>query len=329
MHIDVIILCSGDGEYFAETLKSVVNQTVLPNRIYVVDNACPHDKYRNIAIAADSPLIAYVKFEERYSMTANWERCLEIGDSPYFICLHDDDLWDPPVLEEATATLTLDSSITAYLLAHASFHAGQDEYERVAAVRKRESDFAFIGNLEEPLRSFVLSTSNLGHMCALVCRRRAIGYPIQNTYMPDQGFLANHAAYGKIRIGTKVNVHIRLHPKSVTTSYSGDSRSSVELLAHIRHILIFLVENRNLRAEELAAISNDVPPAYLFRVLQACHSWPLRPALLSFGKSLLTAKPFRHRKPFDVRHYFKPWLWILFSIVADLRYFTKERRLPN
>lgn len=331
MELDVLILCSGEGRYFPATLDSVLRQTEIPAAIYVLDNACPHDSYRVMAAAASSPLVRYQRFPERKRLTANWQRCLDVGSSPFFVCLHDDDLWDEDVIARVSAGFARRPETTAYLLGHSPFHDGQPDVDQQAKMVRREEDLTFVGGLDEPLRSFVLSTANLGHMCALFCRRSAIGYPIQNTYMPDQGFLANHTAYGSICVDPKVGVHIREHAQSATSSYQGNSRSSVELITQIRNILLFQIENRGFQAKQLAGIADHVPRAYLYRILQACHSWPLRKPLLNFGRDLLMFRPFRGREgsKAEVRNFLGVTGWVMASLLADLAYFQREKALPN
>jgi glycosyltransferase involved in cell wall biosynthesis len=326
MTLDVIILCSGDGRFFSETLTSVLKQTILPTTIYVVDNGCSHTIYENLCQKEANPIIKYIKFENRLQMTANWQRCLEIGSSTHFICLHDDDLWDKDVIYRAKNIYLCDNDITACLLGHSFFDRNETDQSTKNRAHTRETAFAVLNEIEEPLRSYVLATSNLGHMSALFCKRRSFGYPIHNSYMPDQGFLANHAAYGKIAIDPHVSIHIRLHDHSITSSFKGNSRGSIEMIMQIRNLTLFLIENKYLSPKCFADITGKIPKTSTLRILQACHSWPLRRSLLLFGKNLLKNKPFKHstNEKFYIRQLFGTCIWIVSSMIADIYYSFRE-----
>ena len=89
--ITIAIPCYNRIEYFNEAIQGALNQTV-PCRILVVDNASPTDDYERACTALEDPRIRYVRNETNVGMFGNWNRCIELSDTPYIHILGDDDV---------------------------------------------------------------------------------------------------------------------------------------------------------------------------------------------------------------------------------------------
>ncbi|OYU44408.1 MAG: hypothetical protein CFE44_13115 [Burkholderiales bacterium PBB4] len=89
--ITIAIPCYNRIEYFHDAIKGALNQTV-PCRVLVVDNASPTDDYERACGALANPRIRYVRNEANIGMFGNWNRCIELSETPYVHILGDDDL---------------------------------------------------------------------------------------------------------------------------------------------------------------------------------------------------------------------------------------------
>lgn len=88
-------------EFFKETLDSLAAQTNKNFKVYIGNDAAPHDpapllkKYHNLDIA-------YQKFETnlgKISLSKQWERCIDmLNDEDWIMILGDDDVLDPKVV---------------------------------------------------------------------------------------------------------------------------------------------------------------------------------------------------------------------------------------
>ena len=102
--ITIAIPCYNRIEYFHEAIEGALNQTV-PCRILVVDNASPSDDYERACSALADPRIRYVRNEKNLGMFGNWNRCVELAETPFVHILGDDDIVSVRYVEVFMAAL--------------------------------------------------------------------------------------------------------------------------------------------------------------------------------------------------------------------------------
>ena len=326
--VDVLIPCAGNAEYFEEAIDSALKQNYKKLEIYVIDNASDHNKYKYIAEGKYLPNIHYIRFNKRLSMTENWQRCLTVGDSEYIAFLHDDDVWLPNYVANCMSRFTVGDSAEICLTGHLYF-SGNIEEINLKSVKTLRNKINIINSYTEPLRSFIISTSNSGHMSALLFRRTPLGFPINSRWIPDQEYLAAYIGYNNLLINSEILVYIRLSNSNITASVSKKGFISLETINHLRRTTEFYIRNKNLTPQSLIdeyINSDNFDKEYYFRLLQACFSWPLRITLINFGTKLIKMNK-GNTKTLRKNHLvlkFNILVWIAASLAADLKYFLKD-----
>lgn len=324
MNVDVIIPCGGSGTYIEPTLCSLLGQTKRPGSIYVMDNACTHTAYQDVAKKYEQAGVTYIRFPKRLQMTENWQRCMNTGTAPFFLMLSDDDV----LLEDALETIHLgvmsDKNTSCVLLPHADFGDDPDHFSRGIAVC--QETFRTLSRLPDKQRQFLVATSNVGHMSGMGCRRMPLSFPQESKWNFDQAFLFNHLAYGQVVLASSSGAGIRRHATQGTARFGVNTRMSIEAVAHLRRCLLFFLENRGLTPADFEVILSLAGQGYLFRIVHGCFSWPLRKRLVEFGRGLLAIPEVRKQ----VVHY-NVWLgrlpwpcWLAATLGVDLRYYTQE-----
>jgi glycosyltransferase involved in cell wall biosynthesis len=87
------------SEYFDQALSSVLNQTVLPDRIIVVDDASSHTGFRDRVARLKNPLVTYYRNEVNLNLGGNFNQCIKHCTTDFLTILHDDDLLHPQFVE--------------------------------------------------------------------------------------------------------------------------------------------------------------------------------------------------------------------------------------
>lgn len=324
MNVDVIIPCGGSGAYIEPTLRSVLSQTKKPGSICVMDNACTHATYRDIAQSYEQAGVSYVRFPERLQMTENWQRCMNTGKSDFFLMLSDDDVLLEDALETIAAHITDDENTTCAMLPHADFVEMNHQFLQAIGVCR--ATHAKLTGLPDKQRQFFLATSNAGHMSGMACRRMPLSFPQESKWNFDQAFLFNHLAYGRVVLASRSGAAVRRHSSQGTTQFGVNTRMSFEAVAHLRRCLLFFIENRALAPHDLEALLSLSGRGYLFRIVHGCFSWPLRKPLIEFGRGLL-AIPEARKQIVDYNAWLGklPWpCWPAATLGVDLRYYAKE-----
>jgi glycosyltransferase involved in cell wall biosynthesis len=102
--VDVAIPTYGSADYLAEAIESVIGQRHEAWRLRIFDNG-PGGGPAATAMAPylSDPRVECITTGTVLPQTENWNRCIQAGDAPYVAMLHDDDYWDPDVLERRVA----------------------------------------------------------------------------------------------------------------------------------------------------------------------------------------------------------------------------------
>jgi glycosyltransferase involved in cell wall biosynthesis len=94
--ITALILYYNDKDYISEAINSVLNQTVLPERIIVVDNGSTDS---GLNFIASNTLIQIIRLEKNYPLGYARNSGLEIIKTPFVAFLDSDDVWERHKLE--------------------------------------------------------------------------------------------------------------------------------------------------------------------------------------------------------------------------------------
>jgi len=102
--VTVAIPTYNRSEMLRRTLQSVIAQTFTNFEVIVSDNASTDDTEAVVASFGDSR-VRCLRLDENIGMLGNLTRCLHLGDAPYVMVLHSDDLIRPGLLAAAVDVL--------------------------------------------------------------------------------------------------------------------------------------------------------------------------------------------------------------------------------
>ena len=278
--IDVLIPCAGIAKYFEESLLSVVKQSHQAVIIYVIDNGCLHNSYRDIANKIDASNVIYIRFEERLPMALNWQRCLTVGFSPVCAFLHDDDIWPLDYLETSLALLKL-NTINAVLTRKSHFKDSLAPHDLQEAI-----DYQQLREAGRFVHDAVLLTSCACHMSALIFARGYAAFSLTHHAVVDQLFCDHFVIQGNLAENQKVTVLIREHTNSETAS-TPQARFACEIQDRILDNLIFLSRSSDIAQDKIKSFLSFKDCACFSQFAQACYARPVPKPFRPFRRELL------------------------------------------
>ncbi|MCG3176576.1 MAG: hypothetical protein MOGMAGMI_01534 [Candidatus Omnitrophica bacterium] len=89
--ITIALTAYNRDRYFAQALRCAVRQTVRC-AVKVVDDASDHDRFERAVEALGDPRVSYHRNPRNLGIIPNWNRCIELCETPWLSILHDDDL---------------------------------------------------------------------------------------------------------------------------------------------------------------------------------------------------------------------------------------------
>ncbi len=110
-NVTVIIPCYNDGQYIIEALQSIYNQTLLPEKIIVVDDGS-EAATKKILVTINHPLVKIV-YQENKGVSAARNRAVSLAETDYIANLDADDYYVPTFIEKAVTVLNQDDEIMA------------------------------------------------------------------------------------------------------------------------------------------------------------------------------------------------------------------------
>lgn len=331
--IEVLIPCAGDAKYFHETMVCLQKQTYVNFRVTVCDNGCVHNRYEEIASQFSAIKVTYIKFKDRLPMTRNWQRCLDTATAGVVCFLHDDDVWAANYLESSVERLNqagADFCLTHNIatLADGTFHQG---FKPPVPVWEEVLTWS-----QDKIKTWIVLSPGPCHMSAVMFRKRAIGFDLTLSWIPDIQFINDYCAHGVVTVNPHSTASIRFHGGSQTTEVtkleSGKARWKSESQVLLRDAVIMLKANNEF---SVAAIENHpdfFPSQRVCRLYQACFSWPYHTDLIAVGKecnqSIMLRKGMRKdtSSSMVMASYLPEIGWALFTLIADLNGYFRMRR---
>lgn len=102
-NVTVIIPCYNDGQYLMEALQSIYNQTLLPEKIIIVDDGS-NTSTKNVLATINNPLVQIVH-QENKGVSAARNYAISLAQTDYIVNLDADDYYEPTFIEKAVALL--------------------------------------------------------------------------------------------------------------------------------------------------------------------------------------------------------------------------------
>lgn len=98
------------AHYLRQCLGSICAQTYKDFELLVVDNAST-DETQNLVQSYPDVRLRYIRNHENLGMVGNWNRCLELATGTYIAIFHDDDIYEPNILETEIEVLNNNPSV--------------------------------------------------------------------------------------------------------------------------------------------------------------------------------------------------------------------------
>lgn len=142
-NITVIIPCYNDGQYIMEALQSIYNQTLLPEKIIIVDDGSDAST-KKILTAINHPLVQII-FQENKGVSAARNRAIAMAQTDYIVNLDADDYYEPTFFEKAVTVLHKDQQVVAVSSFHCIFKQTKT-IEIIKPLGGKLKDFIVINN---------------------------------------------------------------------------------------------------------------------------------------------------------------------------------------
>lgn len=161
----------GRWSLLRQALQSILRNPRRDVRVVVVDNASGDETRTEISkLLKEDARLRYVRYEERVHPHANWNRCIEAaGGADYLAIFHDDDLYEPEILDRQIEFLDRHPSVgfvgTGYwIIDERGEVRGSSSARRVGGVIPGK---AFIRDLMRRAGSFITCPSVMYRKIAL------------------------------------------------------------------------------------------------------------------------------------------------------------------
>lgn len=118
--IQIFVMTYNRAALLKETLDSLLNQTVAPKNIIVLDNSSP-DNTKEVVESYASSGVEYVATS---GFLGNFNKAREMVSKPYCMLFHDDDLLHPAYLETALKMLNSYDNLSLVTCAYTPFNHG-------------------------------------------------------------------------------------------------------------------------------------------------------------------------------------------------------------
>lgn len=126
-----------------EALQSIYNQTVLPEKIVIVDDGSNTDT-KNILTAINHPLVQII-YQENKGVSAARNLAISLAQTDYILNLDADDYYEPTFLEKAVALLYHNPEVVA-VSSYCSVFKKRKTIEIVKPLGGKLKDFIVINN---------------------------------------------------------------------------------------------------------------------------------------------------------------------------------------
>jgi glycosyltransferase involved in cell wall biosynthesis len=96
--LSVLVPNYNTARYLPATLESLLEQTLQAFPLIVLDNVST-DGAAEVAEAINDPRLRVIRADTHLGMAANWNRAIELVETPFFALCHSDDIYEPEYLE--------------------------------------------------------------------------------------------------------------------------------------------------------------------------------------------------------------------------------------
>jgi len=268
--VSVCIPTYRGANFLAETIRSVLGQTLTDLELLVLDDASPDDTAGVVAQLAD-PRLSYIRNESNIGAQANWNRCLSVARGRYIKILPHDDLLHPKCLERQVAVLESDADqqIAMVCSARDMIDAAGRVLLRRGIPARIEGRVASADMVRRCLRG---GTNLIGEPGAVLFRRSLAGrvgdFDATYPYVIDLDYWFRLLAHGDAWVCAESLASFRVHRSNWTRELA--ARQCTDLLGMIDTLAArgtIAASTRDRRLCKLRARLNQILRGVAFRLL--------------------------------------------------------------
>lgn len=142
--VTAVIPCYNDGLYIKQALESLLNQTLLPERIIIVDDGSNLETKKILKTLSD-PLVEII-FQENQGVAAARNNGITASTTDYILTLDADDTFEPSFIEKAVAVVKANSKLGVVNCFYKHFGFQADEKQIIRPLAKTPADFLVKNN---------------------------------------------------------------------------------------------------------------------------------------------------------------------------------------
>ena len=219
--IDVIVPCYNYGRFLRACTGSVLQETRLPVRVLILDDASSDDTAAEARrIAAEDSRVEVVVHRTNCGHIPTFNEGLDWAAQKYLLLLSADDMVTPGALARAVALMEAHPSV-AFVHGRAIQFARDDELPELGPVGGRDR---VVGG-QDFIRRFCARPENPIETATVVVRtaiqKRVGGYCSKLSHTGDLEMWLRCAAYGDVGEVDALQAFVRMHGENMRQGYSG------------------------------------------------------------------------------------------------------------
>ena len=216
--VTVCIPCYNGERFIAQTLESVLNQSLKDLEVVVVDDAST-DRTFTVLKGFSDPRIRLSRNEQNLGMGENWNRAVSYGRGKYVKLLCEDDLLDPHCLERQVSILENPSHRQVVLtVCNRNIINHRDQ---VVLKRRRSVFFGIVCGPELIRRSIRMGTNLIGEPVVGLFRKSAIKkqelVDSSNPFLSDMSLWAELLRAGDAFVDAECLASFRISENAAST----------------------------------------------------------------------------------------------------------------
>ena len=142
-NVTVIIPCYNDGQYITQALQSIYNQTVLPEKIIIVDDGSTFATQQVLA-TIEHPLLTVIR-QENQGVSVARNNAIALAQTDFIVNLDADDYYEDTFIEKALAILNAQPTVGVVSSYCRTFNTKRS-FEIVKPIGGTITDFIVINN---------------------------------------------------------------------------------------------------------------------------------------------------------------------------------------
>jgi glycosyltransferase involved in cell wall biosynthesis len=122
-NVTAVIPCYNDGAYIQEALDSLLNQTIVPDKIIIVDDGSY--SFTLAILKRFTHPILEILYQENKGVCEARNRAIDLAATAYILTLDADDIFEPTFIEKALKVISTQNDVGAVCSYYQGIHKGK------------------------------------------------------------------------------------------------------------------------------------------------------------------------------------------------------------